>query len=128
MPPKKHIPWWLGFKKPIKKRGPIIKKKGFNNNVMHEEAKKPPAGLQNRIVMVWSPTQQNYNYSPADHSIVTKIGKEEFDIMLGELAMIGDSELMKILRRKTPSLLLYLFQFCLRTLLLFFLACSYGKG
>jgi hypothetical protein len=108
MPPKKHIPWWLGFKKPIKKRGPIVKGKGSNNNVMHEEAKKPPAGLQNRIVMVWSPTQQKYNYSPADHSIVTQIGKEGFDIMLGELAMIRDYRIDENFKKEDPGACCYI--------------------
>lgn len=108
-PKKKPIPWWLNLKKNIPKKKPTVKRKGFNmNNIMHQEATKPPAGLQNRIVIVWSPPEQKYNYSPVDHSIVTKIGKEEFDIMLAELAIVRDYRIDENFKKEDPGVGCYI--------------------
>jgi hypothetical protein len=60
------------------------------NNVMHMESSKPPNGLKNRLVLTWSPAQQKYNYGPAGHAIVNKVGKAEFDKMLDEISKVQE--------------------------------------
>jgi hypothetical protein len=59
-------------------------------NAMHKESSKPVAGLKNRLVLTWSPAQQKYNYAPANHAIVTKVGKAQFDKMLQELTKVQE--------------------------------------
>jgi hypothetical protein len=73
------------------------------NNAMHQESSKPPIGLKNRIVLTWSPAQQKYNYGPANHAIVNKIGKAEFDKMLGEISKFQDYAIDKIFEQEFPK-------------------------
>ena len=82
------------------------------NNGMHIESAKPPVGLKNRLVLTWSPAQQKYNYTPANHSIVTKVGKPEFDKMIQELAKVQEYAIDKNIEAEAGKVCCYVCYCC----------------
>jgi hypothetical protein len=79
---------------------------------MHIESSKPPGGLNNRIVLTWSAAQQKYNYGPANHAIVNKIGKAEFDKMLGELSKVQEYAIDVFIEQEYPRVYCYVCYSC----------------
>jgi hypothetical protein len=82
------------------------------NNYMHIESSKPPAGLKNRLVLTWSPAQQKYNYGPANHTIVNKIGKAEFDKMLGMMTKQQEYAFDLIIEKEAGKVFCYVCYSC----------------
>jgi hypothetical protein len=82
------------------------------NNGMHMESGIPPLSLKNRLVLTWSPAQQKYNYGPANHDIVNKVGKAEFDKMLQELSKVHEYAMDILIENEQGGVFCYICYSC----------------